>query len=121
MDYVKRALAHAYHGKMSVFKLNKVWLNSKSTFQKTLVYDNIPCLLTSLVTNRSVPRDIGKNKNYISTSKVRKVFLSTDFEVEIGSYIEILQDGKLYSFDYSGEIFHYQTHQEIILETEDLV
>ncbi|MFI3227903.1 MAG: hypothetical protein R3Y09_10940 [Clostridia bacterium] len=121
MEYVKNALEQVFNGKMSVFTYEKVKQNSKTTLQKTLVFDNIPCLLTSMVLNRSIPRDIGFSKNFVKTNKVKKVFLANNFDVKLGSYVEILQDGKLYSFDYSGEVFYYKTHQEIILETQDVV
>lgn len=121
MEYVKKAIEQVFDGKMSVFTYQKVRNNAKSTLQKTLVFDNIPCLLTSMVSNRSVPRDIDQNRNFIKTGTVKKVFLPNNFDVKTGSYIEILQNGKLYCFDYSGEIFHYKTHQEIILETQDVV
>lgn len=121
MQCVKNVLNNVYYGKMSVYNLEKVVENYKTTLEKTLIFDNIPCLLTSMVSNRSVPRDINSSKNYINTKKVRKVFLPTNFDIKMGSYVEILQDGVLYSFDYSAESFHYSTHQEIILETQDIV
>ncbi|MFI3114546.1 MAG: hypothetical protein R3Y12_00220 [Clostridia bacterium] len=121
MEYVKKILEQTFEGKMAVYNNVKVRENGKTTLQKTLVYDNIPCLLTSMVSYRSVPRDLDSNKNFVKSRKVAKVFLANDFDVEMGSYIEILQNGKLYEFDYSGEVFLYKTHQEIILETENIV
>ncbi len=121
MECVKRALNQVFYGKMSVYSLEKIQKNYKTTLEKILVLDNIPCLLTSMVSNRSVPRDINSSKNFIKTNKVRKVFLPNNFDIKMGSYVEILQDGKLYCFDYSAESFHYSTHQEIILETQDIV
>ena len=117
MINVSEILKNAYVGRMSVFSYRKVREKNIATIHKTLIFDNIPCLLTSMVSNRSSAKDIKKNDKINEFSSAKKIFLSNEFNVKTGSYVEVLQDGQLYTFEYSGESFRYKTHQEIIVET----
>lgn len=110
-------LKNQFYGKMSVFEYTKFTSSGKTSLKKTLVLDNIPCLLTSMVSRRSAARDT-QNGFVNRLDHVKKLFLPNEYVINTGSSIEISQDGRLYSFEYSGEAFIYQTHQEIILENE---
>lgn len=113
------ALNSVYPGKMSVFEYTKVKNNNSYSLKKTLTFDNIPCFLTSMVSNRSTARDsAGGFVNKISQAK--KVFLPANYIIKTGSYIEISQYGRTFSFEYSGESFVYCSHQEIILENQNI-
>lgn len=117
MSVINKAIDFCYTGKMSVFEMEKKRYGSVSKLEKTLVYDNIPCLLTSMVSNRSVARDIKSTAFLNASSTVKKVFLSNIYNIKMGSYVEISQNGRIYTFEYSGESFAYSTHQEVVLES----
>lgn len=112
-------LIKTYPGKMAVYEYVKTKFGNTASLKKQLTFDNIPCFLTSMVTNRSTARDSsGSSVNKVSVAK--KVFLPAEYIVPAGCFIEIYQDNRFYEFDYSGESFVYCTHQEIILENEEI-
>ncbi len=115
MNAVKNALSKSFIGKMAVFEYEKVAKGRGYTLNKKLVFDNIPCLLTGMVSKRSVTRDTNFD-NVNKLEMVKKVFLSNEFNIKLGSTVEILQNGRVYTFEYAGESFLYHTHQEILLE-----
>ena len=106
-----------YNGKMAIFKYQKRKLENKQTIlEKNLIFDNIPCHLSSIISTRGKIRDIDSSQYINKVGQVKKVFLSPKYLVDIGSFISIIQDGKIYEFTYSGEAYIYSTHQEIYLE-----
>lgn len=120
MTNICNTLDNIYTGKMAVYNFNKVKTGCVSSLVKTLVYDNIPCLLTNMVSHRSVARDVNESSIINQGTIVKKIFLRNSYDISQGSYVEVLQNGRLYKFEYSGESFLYSTHQELIVETTSI-
>lgn len=110
-----------YSGRMSVFSYVKNSNSNASFLEKILVLDNVPCLLTSMASRQTTLRDSSKSQNVNYSSSVKKLFLSNEFDIVAGSYVEVLQHGKLYTFDYCSDPFVYQSHQELILENSKII
>lgn len=121
MNRYRKKLECMYAGNLSVTVFNAEKLPSGETVLiQSSLFDNIPCRLSNSYSNyRSFQLKSDNLVNKIDNTA--RLFLAPDIIIPIGSKINVLQDGRSYSFDYSGRSFSYKTHQEIIVESYDYI
>lgn len=121
MNRYKQTLKSMYVGRLSVSIFDEEKLSSGETvFVQNVLFDDIPCKLSNSYRNyRSFKL---KSDNLVNKlDNTARLFLQPDIIIPIGSKINVLQDDRSYTFDYSGRSFAYPTHQEIIVESYDYI
>ena len=77
------------------------------------VCEQQPCRVSLKTDNSAIDMELYKDKKQII-----KLFLAPEIVVPVGSTAEITKDNVTKKYKNSGEPFVYDTHQEIIFETE---
>lgn len=106
---IKEDIAQLYHGRMSVTEYRKtVDANGISKLKLEKVQGGIPCRLSYKRKTQNVPDD---NASEIQLETV--IYCDPDIVVPEGSVIEVTQEGHTDTFELSGGIARYHSHQEI--------
>jgi len=107
----KAALASMWTDKMTVSEYQEIDKPNGSTgFQEVYVIADAPCKL-SFTTLANVEGGEGN----APLRQVVKVFCDAELDIKAGSKIEIVRDGKVYTYRQSGTPGRFSAHQEIVL------
>lgn len=92
--------------------------SKKTSLEKVLVYEKIPCRISYFNTSsvNYVGKDVFNNKprQYI------KLFLQNDIAIKAGSSIKVFKDDdEVAEFKVSGKPYLYSNHQEIVFYTSE--
>ena len=81
--------------------------------QKALVLKKQKCRLSYKNINNTFSTD-----SFSTTTQVIKLFIAPELEIKPGSFIAVIQHGRIQKFKHSGVSAIYTNHQEIILELD---
>ena len=95
------------------------YMNIRTGFEETVVYEDIPCRL-SYEDNNNAGWSYSNQTEYADIKgKAVKLFVETEYDIKAGSKIKVTRLEKETLFKSAGEAARYLSHQEIVLELYD--
>lgn len=85
----------------------------QTVIASTVLYHDKACRVSSKTDNQATSNELHKNKKQIV-----RLFISPDLSIPVGAKIDVVKNNVVTKYVNAGKSFVYDTHQEIILETE---
>lgn len=114
VEKIKNAIKPFYKDECTVFE-TRVKTGQRTEFEKEIKYSSVPCRISAK--SYLFGENAGKRqKNLLEAEKRVKLFCPPEYEISPGSRIEVFSMGRKILFGRSGQMHHYRTHNEVMIE-----
>lgn len=116
IELERTALETTYDGTMTVTGISKTVVDGETIITPDAVlYENEPCALSKEDDAKTIQ---GEDSGEITLT--HKIFCAPELVIPPGCRITVQQYGRTMALQHSGKAFAYPTHQEIMVQMEEM-